>query len=112
MKPFLKNKILGRIFHAVERRTAAFINTPLQRGEQRCHEPGNRFNGFSHRNETVETMYLFSVAQISNLLYRRFVIGKAWKQFEAARISAGQRNAILRYSVARQSRNQRSSSSS
>ena len=41
--------------------------------------------------------YVFSVAQIFNLLYRRFVIGKAWKQFEASRIAASPQNAILRY---------------
>ena len=41
--------------------------------------------------------YLFSVAQICNLLYRRFVIGKAWKQFEASQIVSSPQNAILRY---------------
>src|SRR5258708_2982710 len=39
-----------------------------------------------------------SVARICNLLYRRFVIGGAWKQFEGPRIAARPPNTILRCS--------------
>ncbi len=60
MKPFPKHKVLYREFHTVGRKTGSLINTSLQRslqrGGRRCRELGNRFSGFSHLNETVETV--------------------------------------------------------
>src|SRR4030095_13727402 len=61
---------------------------------------------------TVMTMiYVFGaqrglVAQICNLPYRRFVIGRASESSSALALADVPQNAILRYIVARQSRNQ------
>jgi len=48
------------------------------------------------------------VAQICNLPYRRFVIGCASESLSAVALADRPQNAILRYSAARQSRNQSS----
>src|SRR6266511_5124025 len=51
------------------------------------------------------------VAQICNLPYRRFVIGRASERSSELALLDAPQNAILRYSAARQSRNQRSADS-
>jgi len=48
------------------------------------------------------------VAQICNLLYRRFVIGRASESSSALALAAALQNEILRYSAARHCRNQSS----
>src|SRR6266571_1327742 len=59
-----------------------FINTPLQRGVRRHAGNGIASAGLSYRVQTAEAVYVLSaqpalVAQICNLPYRRFVIGRA-----------------------------------
>ncbi|MGD0260175.1 MAG: hypothetical protein ABSD29_10170 [Verrucomicrobiota bacterium] len=44
------------------------INTPLQRGGNRCAVLVNRFNGFSHLGQTVETVS--NAAHPSSMLKR------------------------------------------
>ena len=51
--------------------------------------------------------YLFTVAQIFNLPYRRFVIGRASERCHAPWFAGVWESATLRYSTARRSRNQR-----
>src|SRR6266542_2996317 len=51
------------------------------------------------------------VAQICNLPYRRFAIGRASEDSSALTLADVPQNAILRYSAARQNRNQRSADS-
>jgi len=46
----------------------------------------------------IITQTAFGVAQISNLLYRRFPIGRPLESSTALRIALGQQNGILRYS--------------
>ena len=52
--------------------------------------------------------YLFSVAQIANLPYRRLQIGRALAVFRRTGQGAVLQDGILRYSAARRSRNQSS----
>lgn len=58
MNPRLGHRqVLGRIFHKPPGSTlGALINTPLARGAARWQGLRNRFNGFSHAVETVETV--------------------------------------------------------
>ena len=48
------------------------------------------------------------VAQICNLPYRRFVIGRASESSSVLALADVAQNAILRYTTARRTRNQRS----
>ena len=50
---------------------------------------------------------MFSVAQIFNLLYRRFSIGKVHEDTGALEIGSGKQNTILRYSAIQQIENLR-----
>jgi RND family efflux transporter MFP subunit len=56
MKRFPKIKTWAAIFPLAGWSAGPLINTPLQRGGRRSQEFGNRFNGFSHTDETVETV--------------------------------------------------------
>jgi hypothetical protein len=90
-----------------------FINTPLQRGVRRHAKNGTASAVLSYRAQTAEAVYVLSaqpalVAQICNLPYRRFVIGRASESSNAPGLADMQQNAILRYSAERQSRNQSS----
>ena len=61
------------------------INTPLQRGGDRQQDRRNRFNGFSHPLETVETVPAF--AQMPNTPLKRLVDEK-WLAFACAALLA------------------------
>jgi RND family efflux transporter MFP subunit len=56
MKRFPKIKTWAGIFPLAGWSAGPLIITPLQRGGRRSEEIGNRFNGFSHLDETVETV--------------------------------------------------------
>ena len=80
-----------------------FINTPLQRGVRRHGVNGTASALLSSRVQTAEAVYVLSaqpalVAQICNLPYRRFVIGRASESSNALGLADLQQNAILRYS--------------
>src|SRR5436853_7302844 len=55
---------------------------------------------------SLSRLYLFSVAQIANLPYRRLQIGRALAVFRRPGQGAVLQDGILRYSAARRSRNQ------
>src|SRR5438094_8188538 len=58
------------------------------------------------RERGAPAPYLFSVAQIANLPYRRLQIGRALAVFQRPGQGAVLQDGILRYSAARRSRNQ------
>jgi hypothetical protein len=79
------------------------INTRLQPGGGVWWRSPNRFSGFRQGVEAVETVYVFIaqrrlVAQICNLPYRRFIIGRASESSSALALADLPQNAILRYS--------------
>ena len=81
-----------RPLEITERGQGGTKDRPLDRSKRGRGRLNSRqmYSKTGHRNGRLSPAlssrggYLFSVAQICNLLYRRFVIGKAWKQFEAS----------------------------
>jgi ribose transport system substrate-binding protein len=83
---------LARTFHKFIGRTQApLINTPLQRGVAWWRDPRNRFNGFSHLAETVETVPI--THRIANTPLKRGVNerGGSWRLgwYEISRLAVG-----------------------